>query len=152
MFKRGAVIAITATLLIIAALLIASHEILRDPECDAMYFRVLEGSSVTSIRLHDHLQDSAEKNPIHTIVDEAVIDETTAYILDRIDGWHAPVFGVPFGDLRVVFWSVDDRIAAFTIGPGILESQGCGYFFIREISTTDLNAFLEITGVSFNFE
>lgn len=137
---------------LITGCFLSSCDMLQDGECDAMGFEWLAEQQISAIKIHDSRHDSLEEEPLAVIEDAGQIADITDFIIDKNEHWYAPWAGVPVGQLRVVFWSEDDRIHSFSVGEEFVVAQGCGYFFIHEISKAEQADLLSILGIDFEFE
>lgn len=123
-----------------------------DAKCESMGFDGLLLQDITLIKAHDNRGDGLEKEPLIVIDDEEKISALIKFIVNRDKNWRAPWAGVPVGDLRIVFWSKNTRIRSFVVGQTFIESQGCGYFFIKNIFRTERDQIVELLGLDFQFE
>ncbi len=140
---------------IIAILLsasLSSCEFVQDGKCESMGFENLDEQKISSIKVYDNRRDGMEEQPLVVIDNEEKIAAITKFLKERNEDWLAPWGGVPVGQLRVVFWNNDARIRAFSVGNSFIEAQGCGYFFIKNISAAERNQILELLELEFEFE
>ena len=117
-----------------------------------MPYASLDSSAITSFSIFDNLTDSGELRPLTSSNDKARTAKLVRFLSEHNRDWWAPITGVPVGRLRAVLYAGDDRSAAFSIGPGFIEGQGCGYFFIKNLSKAEMTQLSEILKQDLKFD
>lgn len=122
-----------------AALMGGCSSVLPMARCGDMRLAEQIGAA-DEIRVHDNIGDPLASTPIAVLRDPARVEQVRQFIVSRPDRWHAPIESVPAGRVRIVFWQSERRRASVGLGPDMLIAQGCGDYFIRNISDADAQA------------
>jgi len=133
-------------------LILTGCERLLSDQCSDMPYSSLESTTITSFSVFDNLADSSESRPLMSSDNTTKSAALSRFLIARNRNWWAPIKGVPVGRLRVVLYEGSHRSAAFSIGSGFIEGQGCGYFFIRNLSKAEMAELSEILAFEFKFD
>ncbi|MEO0784227.1 MAG: hypothetical protein AAFY10_00910 [Pseudomonadota bacterium] len=126
------------------ALVLTSCDYLVNDYCSDMNFASVDPSTVSQINVFDTRTRETNDLLLATLTSASEIERFFQFFSDDERGWHANAFGVPVGDRRIVYFDGEDRLGAVSLGDGFLVGQGCGYFFARNLSSSETKALLEI--------
>jgi hypothetical protein len=107
-----------------------------------MWFGSLEARSVSKIIVYDTRSRETEDRIVATLENPTAVLGVMDFLLDRADRWHADAFGVPVGCYRFVFYETGDRLGSVSLGSDFIEAQGCGYFFAKTLSSSEMDTLM----------
>jgi hypothetical protein len=129
---------ITSNLLVLIPLL---HGCQFGDKCKDMAFARLDGVTMVIIKFDNG--HSTEKQ----ITDLEHIRRIVNFIKAQDSGWYAPWYGIPVGEFNVELFKGKQFVADFAVGKNYFEAQGCGSFYIRDASSSEVSEALGLFGV-----
>lgn len=116
--------------------------------CEQLHFEALDSAGIESIRLFHTTGPEDSSTLIASISTESQIALIHSFLKSRRNDWTVPIFGVPVGPNRIVFYDGEERLSSVSFGNTFFEGQGCGYFFSKDVPRNEINSLIEMFGVA----